>query len=391
MLSLGHRSRAGSRIAATRTVLIVALAGMVVGLMAAPARAVDDDPLRPPDTSSPRDVMRSFINGSSAAYHRYLEGGQRTRDSLGAMEPLRRAVRTLDLSEVPPALVDNVGLELTLLLKEVLDRIELPPSTTIPGDDDPSLPTKWTIPETEITIASVEKGPRAGEYLFTPDTVARVHEFYERVKHLPYQPAASERFYELYVSAPGWMIPGQWLHALPGWFNQPYYEQARWQWLALGLVALASVAVMALALIGQRHLARSSSGLGWSRLLFPVTGMAVIRAASYFIDRQINIAGAPLDFIKLSLDVLFYIFVALLIIALCNIAVNLIVTSNRLRPRSVDTHLVRVSFRIVMIVLIGLVILHLTSNIGIPITPVLAGLGVGGLAVALAAQSTMRT
>ena len=42
-----------------------------------------------------------------------------------------------------------------------------------------------------------------------------------------------------------------------------------------------------------------------------------------------------------------------------------------------------------MIVLIALVILHVTSNIGIPITPVLAGLGVGGLAVALAAQSTI--
>ena len=388
MLSLGHRSRAGSGIAALRPVLIVALVGVVV-LTATPAGAIDDDPLRPPDTSSPRDVMRSFINGSSAAYHQFIEEGERTRDSLGAMDSLGRAVRTLDLSAVPPALVEDVGVEAALLLKEVLDRIALPPSATIPGDDDPSLPAKWTLPETEITIARVEQGSRAGEYLFTPETVAHLHGFYERAKHLPYQPAASERFYELYVSAPGWMIPPQWVNALPGWLNQAYYEQALWQWLALGLVALAGVAITTLALIGQRRLAPNDSGPGWPRLLFPVAGIIVIKAASYFIEHQINIASAALGFIKLSLDVLFYAFVALLIIALCNIAVNLIATSSRLRPRSVDANLVRVSLRIVMIVLIALVILHLTSSIGIPITPVLAGLGVGGLAVALAAQSTI--
>ena len=92
---------------------------------------------------------------------------------------------------------------------------------------------------------------------------------------------------------------------------------------------------------------------------------------------------------KISLDVLFFHIVALLIIALSSIAVNLVVTSSRVRPKSIDTHLMRVSLRIVMLVLIALVILHVTSNIGIPITPVLAGLGVGGLAVALAAQSTI--
>ena len=47
--------------------------GALVGPLAAPAGAIDNDPLKPPDTSSPRDTMRSFIDGSYAAYRVYLE------------------------------------------------------------------------------------------------------------------------------------------------------------------------------------------------------------------------------------------------------------------------------------------------------------------------------
>jgi len=54
-------------------------------------------------------------------------------------------------------------------LKEVLDRIALPPVESIP---DAQMMAKadfkrWTIPGTEIQIAQVKTGPRAGEYLFT--------------------------------------------------------------------------------------------------------------------------------------------------------------------------------------------------------------------------------
>jgi MscS family membrane protein len=389
MLSPGRRSRGSSRMVAIRLALVVALAAMLGGLPAIPAHALDNDPLKPPDTTSPRATMRSFIDGSYAAYRVYLEEKLRTRGGLGTMDNLRRAVRTLDLSEVPPALVDDVGLESTLLLKEVIDRIKLPPTSAIPGDDADPPPDKWSIPNTEITIARVKDGPRAGEYLFSPETVKRAHEFYERVKHLPYQPGASERFYELYVFAPGWMLPYEWVDALPAWLQQGYHEQARWQWVALGLVVLAGVAIMALALLVQRRLARGPFSIGWSQVIFPLTGIVVIKAGSYFIEKQINIAGQTLDYLKISLDILFYVFLAFLIVAMSSIAVNLVIRSHRRRPKSIDTHLVRVSLRIVMIALIALVILHVTSSIGIPITPVLAGLGVGGLAVALAAQSTI--
>ena len=101
------------------------------------------------------------------------------------------------------------------MLKEVLDRIVLPPPEEIPGDDTKPLPDKWVVPGTEITIAKVADGPHAGEYLFTPETVARAHEFYNRIKELPYQPGAAEGVYGRYQYAPGWMVPRAVMAAMP--------------------------------------------------------------------------------------------------------------------------------------------------------------------------------
>ena len=89
-----------------------------------------------------------------------------------AGEALERAVRTLNLSEVSRALTPKVGLERALLLKEVLDRVPLPPFDAIPGAatatesggrQGPAAPSevvRWTVPHTEITIARVEEGPQ---------------------------------------------------------------------------------------------------------------------------------------------------------------------------------------------------------------------------------------
>ena len=45
--------------------------------------------------------------------------------------------------------------------------------------------TRWSIPGTEITIAKMADGEQVGEFLFTSETVARAHEFYDLVRTGP--------------------------------------------------------------------------------------------------------------------------------------------------------------------------------------------------------------
>ena len=59
---------------------------------------------------------------------------------------------------------DTLGFESVIYLKEILDRIAIPPVDEIPDKKDVKADKldSWTIPHTEITIAVVKKGPARG-------------------------------------------------------------------------------------------------------------------------------------------------------------------------------------------------------------------------------------
>ena len=101
--------------------------------------------------------------------------------------------------------MENTGIESVLLLKEIFDRISLPPYEEIPdfATMESNGWSRWTIPDTEITIARVTEGAREREFLFTSGTLDRLPKFYKRVRHLPYKPGASENIYESYIYSPG--------------------------------------------------------------------------------------------------------------------------------------------------------------------------------------------
>ncbi len=356
---------------------------------AAPLAPLAEGPLAPPNTSSSRDTLRSLSANIFDAYRLYVDQNFYTRQASPQIrDHLRRAVHCLDLSAVPPALIRDVGLEAALMLKEVLDRIDLPAPEDVPGDDTHPLPDRWVVPGTEITIARVASGPHAGEYLFTPETVARAEEFYNRVQHLPYQPGAAEGFYRLYKSAPGWMIPRAVMTAMPAALKRPYFGEALWQWLGLGLLLLGGGGLLGLILVWQsRRFGVFGERLGCMTL--PISGMALAKGLGYLIDQQVGITGELLLSLELALDCIFYAFLAIFVIALSGIVIRLILSYGRFRQRSIDAHMVRVCLRIVMIGLLGWVLVVATRSLGVPLTAVLAGLGVGGLAFALAAQSTI--
>ena len=163
----------------------------------------DPHPLRPADTSSPRDTLRSFLtNVNEVIKDRRRGPDARSAAGFGAHD---RALQTLDLSTTPDGDATVVQTERSLFLKEILDRIELPPEDEIPGDAEVADGgiTQWTIPDTRITIRRIEHGPRGGEFLFSADTVQRLDRLYRQAKHLPYKPGATVGAYEEFIRSKG--------------------------------------------------------------------------------------------------------------------------------------------------------------------------------------------
>ncbi len=345
-------------------------------------------PLQPPDTSSPRGTLQSLISNVERTYQRLLADEPIKR-------PARRALRTLDLSDVAPSVREQRGLTTILLLKEILDRIELPPIEAIPDDaavEERKL-TRWTIPYTEITLAKPAEGLRQDEFLFTPPTVKLVRDYYETVRDLPYKPGATAGIYHFVRSAPGPMLPRGLTNNFPDWAFNEYLENPLWQWIGVILtVILAGFVVWLIYRIGKYWDDRCRDASPWLQFGKPVAVVALIAIALFtnqFIDSGINISGAAAEGTDIALQVVLFGAAAWAAFLLINRVATGIIHAQERRSKGINSHLLRTGFRLFSIFVFFYLLIAAAAAVGIPVAPLIAGLGVGGLAIALAVRPTL--
>ena len=353
----------------------------------------DPYPLRPADTSSPRDTLRSFNTSINEAMQAWRAG----QFGEAVLRPGRRALETFDFSQVPERGRLAKEIATALLLKEILDRVELPPDDEIPGDEDlvdgEKALSRWTVPNTKIVIGKVEEGPHAGEFLFTPETVDQLDEFYDRAQLLPYKPGASVGIYEDFAHSPGLIVPQSWANALPAWSRTVVFGEAVWQWLGLIVVTIAAFfAVRWLLRWGRRwdkgH-ARAGALTRFGLPLGVAAGTALVYACRYvllYVFKLISDVWTPLSFIIWTL---IFAGIGWLIVLVTGRAADVISDARKIRAGSIDRQLVHTLFRLLSLVFLVFLVLYAASFFGIPLTPVVASLGVGGLAIALAVRPTL--
>ncbi len=299
---------------------------------------------------------------------------------------------------MPPALRVVQTEETASCLKEVLDRIELPPESKWP--DEAMVAAEkighWTIPHTEITIARVEQGARRGQFLFSPATVQRAAEFYERVRDLPYQdrPTTTPNVFEFYHAEPGALLPATWIRSLPAWAHRRLGGQAVWQWFGLTCVLLVSLLLMLAAyLIGFRR-GRIARDIGVARylltLVFPLVALIVPIVARDFIKGQLRITGDLLIGLTYAMNLVFLFALSMLVLGAGSRLAAVIVATPWIKPGGLDAQFIRLACRVLSIVAAVVVLLEGGQRIGVPLTTLLAGAGVGGLALALAAQDMLK-
>ena len=360
-------------------------------------------PLKPPDTSSPRATMKFFNDLIGRAHQKSLQSGYKDEAVLAL---LNRAAECFDLSEIAPSLVQDVGVESALLLKEIFDRIEVPPYKEIPGEETAGFDalTSWTVPNTPIKIVKVEKEPRKGEFLFSTGTVARMKELYKRAAQLPYKPGASTGAYLDYIYAPGPMIPKTLIQKLPSWAEKGLYDQAIWQWIGLFVTFFFAALVVVAAFRWARtreadppkmtdpsKIDEEDSGSRWSwrKLVCLFIWMLIILMTESFVTKQINITGDVQKYAKLFLRIMFFIASGWTIVVIGNGIAEAIITSKRLFARTIDANLVRLITRLVTVLLLGVLLWNTTDYLGMSFTAVFASAGIAGLGVALAARETL--
>jgi MscS family membrane protein len=362
--------------------------------LAAPAAqdaGVDRHPLRPADTSSPRATLHSFLENAREIVTRVQAG----LPPANRRRAFSRLLETLDLSGLPPAEIEELGIERAALLYEILARIDLPPLEMVP--DAAAVETnglkRWTIPDTRITIARTEEGPSAGEFQFTKETVQQLRAFYELVKNLPPRKGFLVGLYDESSYASGPWVPAGWTRNLPAFSYLVIQHQTVWQWLA----ALATVAftffVILVAYGVARRIDRSRSNelrrTLLARLAATLAAIALLEFACRFLANAVNLTGERLFLVNGVLRIPLYGAVAWAIILALDAAGATFIRFRGSHQGSIDSALVRVVVRLLGIATVICLALWLAESFGLPITPLVAGLGVGGLAIALAVRPTL--
>ena len=372
------------------------------------------NPLKPPDTSSPRATLQSFLENMNRAYRVLMAAHDKNKKSPGlftsqsvrdmvrrADELFMRGVYILNLSGVPKALKEELGDERALELKEILDRIELPPFDAIPDaeaiekareQEEKAELVRCRIPNTDIVIAKVEEGPRKGEYLFTPQTVARLGGFYKKVKHLPYKSdtSISEGFLDFYIGTAGRLLPPKWNQWLPVWATHVYLGQTLWQWGAFAasliLIFWSNIGLFRRLQFRAVELSPAKRHLGWGFFILFATGTLTV---FYFFGKQINVTGSVLTLSRTILAPVFWFLLAAGAFLLGQTISESIIASPKIDPKGIQASYLRAVFGLVGFLASAAIIIYGLSRIGISLIPLLTGVGIGGLALALAARPTI--
>jgi MscS family membrane protein len=394
--------------------------------------------LQPVDTDSPRATLNGFLASINQAYALVMEANQALKAQPPRMSRaqakevearatrlLERATGVLDLSRVPEALRLEIGEERALMLKEVIDRLMLPPLDAVPDEimvaaaREGSLgpftqaagSLQWRLPSTEIEIVEITEGDRQGEFLFSAYTVKTIRDAFAAVRDLPYRKAAfsgteldypspevSEGFYDYFVATPGHLVPrarlsSELIDRLPAWLKALHGGQTVWQWLAL--VSSLALAVLASVLLTTR-IKRWSKRVGGSygrflRILAPVAIAVLVTFVLEVLENEVNVTGELFTAVALGGKSIIVAMIVWAVFALCRAVAEAVIAAPRMRIKedSIDATMWRIGSRILGFLLSVVLLIRGMQVLGADLVPLLAGLGVGGLAVALAARETL--
>lgn len=333
-------------------------------------------PLAPVKTDHPRDTMVTFM----AAMNDYKKGIDENNSQKQAR--IWDAVRTLNLADTPQVTRKESGRKVAILLKETIDRVIVIQPNFIPDNNQQK---RWRLKDTEITISEVETGNQKGEFLFSPTTVDRAEEFYHRVKHLPY----------LQDSGKGANFKASWdKEYFPEWARREIMGIRFWQIVGLFCAILLGLIIKMIA----------ESLVKMVKSLVTEKETSVKYRSIVAVEKPIGLLTASiwglfsiyyLRFEGHSLAILTTFIQALLGMSLVWAAYRFVdvisLSASRWAKQSdndLDDHLVPMITRAVRIFVVIFGVLLVIQNLGFNVMSLVAGLGLGGLAFALAAKDT---
>ncbi len=335
-------------------------------------------PLQPLKLDNPRDTMKSFYS----AMNDYRKG-VKTGDAV-LKERINDALRCMDLSKITPVLKSEQGRKAAILLKEVIDRVIVLDYSKIPEASDID---RWRLKDTEITVLKVQdsQSEQYGSYLISAGTVERAEEFYNKVKHLPYLPESGQ--------GAAFKTP-VWESMMPAWAKEKSLGLSNWQWLAIVGLLLFGFIIKTIAefgvLILKKLTVEKENSLRHKTLLAVEHPIGLIFATGFWYVgvHIIKLEGIPLAACLIGIKITFSVSFIWASYNLTNVVSEYLQRFTEKTASTMDDQLVPLATKSLRVFVIVFGILLTIQSLGFNIMSIMAGLGLGGLAFALAAKDT---
>ncbi|PIE17147.1 MAG: hypothetical protein CSA66_06625 [Proteobacteria bacterium] len=336
---------------------------------AAPARA-------PEGLASPRATFKTFLVATVAAADE------------AADVHLDEAAACLDLSGLSAAGRAENGRELAIKLKEVIDRIRFVEYGDLP--DDPDGPPYVFHRDASTGLAITVTRGDDGAWRFDRATVDAIEPLYRALE-------GSAKVEGVAGSAAS-LSPSLWLRSkMPAGLKKVGLLMEHWQWLAL--VVLVVLGVL-LAKLVRWLLIRPANGWLRKRELFvpPELVVSSLRPIGLIVMAVLWVAGLRWVGLSPGLNGFFVVIVKFLaafgfvwfFFRIIDVIAHVLAKRADVTEGRFDDLLVPLFRKSAKIVIVAIGVVFIADVMGISPASLLAGLGLGGLAVALAAQDTVK-
>ena len=327
-------------------------------------------------TDSPRDTMETFIKAMNDYRQGVLEDSQDKR------ERLQDAIRCFAEKDTNVITSRREKEMAAIFLKEVIDRVLLVDFSKIPEEISDH---RWRLKNTEIVLKPQKEDEREGEWLITESSWRRARDFYQRVKDKPY----------IEGSGQGALYSQPWLEAyLPDWLKKETLSLKNWQWLGLFFGFFLGFLIKFLTEVFVSFYRKFGfiKKQGWKtgfveRLESPL-GLFVAALFGYGWIRYLKLEGLAFGITNGFVQIIFGIAITWAVYCCVDIFGVFFTAKMEKKESLLGNQLIPFLEKALKIAVILFGFLVVLQNMGVNVFSLLAGLGLGGLAFALAAKDT---
>ena len=355
---------------------------------------VDTNIVLPPVlTHSPRDTLQSLQNLRDELISAYVVyQSKKTSDQYQRLVLIGDAlISLLDLTEANVAERRDTSIRTALALLDIVEKVPSHEFDTLP-DSEQALGTSRTsfpVPGTPLVIQRLEEGPREGEFLFSANA-SRVAPRYLRQIALESPERLDTLWSTRFLQLSGPWIPLALQRSLPPSSRTILWGTPLWK---IFFTAFFLCAMLAFLWVFGRWLRRcvveGRMKKSAYKLLFYGTTFTAFVALDHFFNSQLFLTGTFALSETFYATIAIYIALALTFWHFMGFLSDMIKDHQVAIARQYDESMMRLLNHIVALVGAIWILAYGAQTLGFPLLSIIAGLGVGGLAVALAIRPTL--